>query len=173
MNIRSAFVQSNKILEPIFELEIINNQKILQCLVKSWNCIEKFSKNIDSKSTRYFENQLEILNVEDLPITNEMLLEASTIFNHMKEEANNDVKIYLDSYFKLLKTLLIFNKPFSECCKTCHYNMYYYFDENTHHIIKECDFCGALFLAATDENVTPEFISRLRPAKKNELLSYL
>lgn len=53
MTIRTAFLKSNRNLEPIFELEKIDNKKILQCLINSWKNIRGFSKNIDVTVTNY------------------------------------------------------------------------------------------------------------------------
>lgn len=99
-----------------------------------------------------------------------MLKEASHIFSSLKED--KDVKSYLRLYFRLLETLLIFNKPITEGCDVCHSVLYYYFDENANWLIKECSLCGTLFLADNNEKVSPNLISSLRPAKKTELKSF-
>jgi ribosomal protein S27AE len=171
MNIRTAFLQSNRNLEPIFEMDNIDNKKILQCLINSWKNIRGFSKNIDFTATNYYEETFENIYFEDIPITNEMVKEASQIFSSLKED--KEVKSYLSSYFRLLETLLIFNKPITEGCDICHSVLYYYFDEKTKRLIKKCNLCGTLFLADDNEKVQANFARSLRPANKTELKSFI
>lgn len=167
MKIKSAFLKSETSLDPIFKMEKIDNKKILECLKQSWECVLEFSKNIDSDATNYYADLLENICSEDIPIHEEMLKESRTNFISIKE--NTDVKSYIRSYFGLLQTLLIYNQPFTECCDVCQGVLYYYFEEETKDVIKECSTCGTLFFAITGERVSTKIVINLRPAKKDEL----
>ncbi|MBM6616323.1 hypothetical protein [Bacillus suaedaesalsae] len=80
MKIRSALLQTTKNLEPIFELEKIDNEVILQCLTDTFITIRGFSKNINKEATNYYEELLENIYYEDIPITDKMLREAKYIW---------------------------------------------------------------------------------------------
>jgi hypothetical protein len=171
MNIRNAFLQSVKSLEPIFEMDKIDNKKLLHNIKNSWEIMRNFSKNIDNNQTSYFEELIGSIDTDDIPLTDEMFNEANDIYSSLK--VDKDIKSFLQSYFRLLKTLLIFNKPLSECCDVCQGVLFYYFEENANRLIIKCDTCSSMFLTENKERVSHRLVSNLRPAKRIQLISLL
>ncbi|MEK8131106.1 hypothetical protein WMW72_24690 [Paenibacillus filicis] len=154
----------------IFNLQEVDNICVLEGIKKSWEYLQKYIKNIYPEFTKFFQENIEKLEVNEILITKDMIEEAHTTFKRMKKE-RIDVKIFMQRYIWVINVLLIFNKPFEESCDMCQGHLFYYYNET--HVIKICRTCSMSFML-NGEVISPKNLSsNLRPAKKNELLKVL
>jgi len=171
MNIKSCFERIIKELgQFIFsDLSHIDKNQIIKSVKITLNNIKVFSKQIEPKNTAYFELLVKDIDIDELVITKSMINEAYIRFKTLKENINN-IKFFINQYFNLLRFLLVFNTS-EECCKICEGYLFYYFDEDSRYLLKNCSTCGTLFNADDDEIILSkckEYV-KLRPARKEEI----
>lgn len=149
--------------------ENIQYEKILDSITITWSYLEGYIKNIEPEYTKYFKNRLELLNPNQLLITKEMLLRAQRNLSQLKSEKGN-VKRFIMLYTWLIDSLLTYNNP-EEACDICQSYLYYYFDEESSMLLKECITCGCQYDVTNNKEIPlSKQYHGLRPATRQELI---
>ena len=176
MNIKSCF---EKIIEELdkfifSDMSHIDKKQIVKSLGITFADIRVYSKQIEPKSTDYYELLIKNIIIDELVITRSMVNEAFIKFKSLKNNINN-IKLFINKYFLLLEFILIFNISEQECCDLCQGYLFYYFNEENSLLLKECNTCGTIYDASNSKAILckDKINMKLRPAKKEELKSYI
>ncbi|MCY9694772.1 hypothetical protein [Paenibacillus alginolyticus] len=150
----------------------VSKNRIVEGLRDTWGLLHKYCKNIHPDRTNEINDRLNNLEPEDFLITKDMLRDATTVLNRIKDERIN-VKEFMYSYFRILDVLLIFHKPYEDGCNLCQSDLFYYFDTLEKVIIRECETCGTQFNIGSEERLTSRTYSNLRPATRKEIIMHV
>jgi len=176
MNIKSCFEKIIKEFDQFVfsDMPHIDKKQIVKSLNITFTDIRVYSKQIDPTSTAYYELLLKNIIIDEIVITSSMMSEAFIRFKRLKENINN-IKFFINQYFLLLEFLLVFNIPEEECCDLCQGYLFYYFNEETSLLLKECNTCGTIYNVVNGKAILnknkPNM--KLRPAKEAELKNYI
>lgn len=119
MNIYSHIKQANEILAThvIFEKGAVHPQRVIDGIQQSWNHIEKFIKNTYPDWTKWLNDQLKQMDIEELAFSDDMVEESKRLIARMRVE--REVKYYFHLYISLIGNFVIFHRSSEECCDVC------------------------------------------------------
>jgi len=170
MNIYSHIKKANEILATyvIFEQGTVNPLKVIEGIQQSWLHIEKFIKNTYPDWTKWLNDQLMQMNIEELVFSDDMVEESKRLIARMQVE--REVKYYFDLYISLIGNFLIFHRSYEEGCDVCEGELRYYTNLGNGHVVKECRTCRMVYSGQTGERIGLPNDVVLRPSRKSELV---
>lgn len=170
MNIYSHIKKANEILSTyvIFEQGTVHRQRVIEGIQQSWNHIEKFIKNTYPDWTKWLNDQLMYMDIEELAFSDDMVEESKRLIARMQVE--REVKYYFHLYISLVGNFLIFHRSYQECCDVCEGDLRYYTNLGNGNVVKECRTCGMFYSGQTGERIGSPKDIVLRPSRKSELV---
>lgn len=143
----------------------IDKAHIVKCVKESWLNARVYIKKIEPEYTKNYDKLIDCLTTDNWLLTESMIKETKERLSFLRRERNN-IKLFINNYFEMLEHLIIFNRSHDEFCKHCQGSVFYFFDDITKSIVRECGTCGMIQEEEFDE--VKEM--KLRRAQRDELV---
>ncbi|MGM1048139.1 MAG: hypothetical protein ACQEXX_18630 [Bacillota bacterium] len=170
MNIYGHLNKVNQIfLDLVSQRSNFIPQVIINKLTDSWVYIEKYIKNAHPKWTSNWKKVLEILNSDELVISEDMVKDTYKRIERIVKERK--VKEYFNLYISIVEGLTIYNKSYEESCDVCQGEFQYYTEMISKTVLKECRTCGCLYNGKSGRKIDLIKDISLRPSTRSELVN--